>query len=202
MTRLTALAAAATLALAAPATAATLIDFNSLAGGASVTNQFAAQGVLFSTRSGTTISNAAISVYFPCCGTPDPALGNSVNGTGGDQEYLIISFITPVSNLSFGYDNYGTQYLANSIKAYDIDNNLIQTRSATPGVADNALETINFTVSDISYVEIRQSGPGWMFAIDNIRFGGSAVPEPGSWAMLIAGFGLIGAAMRRRIATA
>ena len=41
---------------------------------------------------------------------------------------------------------------------------------------------------------------------DNFQFdvaggggGGGAVPEPASWAMMIAGFGLIGAAMRRRV---
>ena len=27
---------------------------------------------------------------------------------------------------------------------------------------------------------------------------GSAVPEPGTWAMLLAGFGMLGAAMRRK----
>ncbi|WP_310497036.1 PEPxxWA-CTERM sorting domain-containing protein [Sandarakinorhabdus sp.] len=39
-------------------------------------------------------------------------------------------------------------------------------------------------------------------AYDNITFGsdrpGGTVPEPSSWVMLIAGFGLVGAAMRRR----
>jgi hypothetical protein len=43
---------------------------------------------------------------------------------------------------------------------------------------------------------------GWVenVAIDNVSLGGLAggVPEPASWAMLIAGFGLTGAAMRRR----
>lgn len=46
------------------------------------------------------------------------------------------------------------------------------------------------------------------FAIDNLRFGTRGqvvvpgIPEPGSWAMLIAGFGLTGAMMRRRKAVA
>jgi hypothetical protein len=39
------------------------------------------------------------------------------------------------------------------------------------------------------------------FSIIGVAFSVNAVPEPGSWAMLIAGFGLVGAAMRRRAAT-
>ena len=35
------------------------------------------------------------------------------------------------------------------------------------------------------------------FEIDNVAFN-SAVPEPATWAMMLGGFGLIGAAMRRR----
>jgi hypothetical protein len=42
---------------------------------------------------------------------------------------------------------------------------------------------------------------GWVenVAIDNVSIGALAnVPEPASWALLVAGFGLLGAAMRRR----
>jgi hypothetical protein len=35
----------------------------------------------------------------------------------------------------------------------------------------------------------------------NLSFSAAAVPEPASWAMMIAGFGLVGAAMRRRTKT-
>lgn len=37
----------------------------------------------------------------------------------------------------------------------------------------------------------------WNAGLSEVRFGG-AVPEPMTWAMLVAGFGLTGAAMRRR----
>lgn len=39
-------------------------------------------------------------------------------------------------------------------------------------------------------------------AIGEVAFGGPGVPEPASWAMMIAGFGLVGAALRRRNAVA
>ena len=39
--------------------------------------------------------------------------------------------------------------------------------------------------------------PSWVF-ISEVTFAGSVVPEPASWAMMIAGFGLIGGVMRRR----
>ena len=44
-------------------------------------------------------------------------------------------------------------------------------------------------------------GPGRApFSIDNIRYSAftNRIPEPASWMMMIAGFGLVGAAMRRR----
>jgi hypothetical protein len=198
MTKLSMIATAATLAFTAPASAATLIDFNTFLAGESVTNQYGSLGVLFSTRTGAAISNAAISVYFPGDGTPDAAVTNSIDGADDRQEFLIITFTTPVSNLSLEYDNYGATYLGDTIKAYGLGGTLLETLSPTPGVADFALETISFTSSGISYVEIQQPSNGWMFAVDNIQFNGGAVPEPASWAMMIAGFGLVGAAMRRR----
>lgn len=50
-------------------------------------------------------------------------------------------------------------------------------------------------------VTIDYAGAGLFVFIDDFRLGapaGPAVPEPATWAMLIAGFGLTGAAMRRR----
>jgi hypothetical protein len=41
--------------------------------------------------------------------------------------------------------------------------------------------------------------PGFYFVADRMAVGG-AVPEPASWALMIAGFGLVGSAMRRRVA--
>jgi hypothetical protein len=56
----------------------------------------------------------------------------------------------------------------------------------------------NFTVSEgYDRVVLSQNGGGG-FELDNVTIGTmAAVPEPQSWALLIAGFGLVGAAARR-----
>ncbi len=41
------------------------------------------------------------------------------------------------------------------------------------------------------------NSPEWIF-VSEVEFFGAAVPEPASWALMIAGFGLTGAATRRR----
>jgi hypothetical protein len=51
-------------------------------------------------------------------------------------------------------------------------------------------------------VAVQTNNPGVAdaFGIDDIMY--NVVPEPGTWAMMIAGFGLVGAAARRRKALA
>jgi hypothetical protein len=55
--------------------------------------------------------------------------------------------------------------------------------------------TIQFK-SDQKIYGAKFSYDGVAFELDNVAFG--AVPEPTSWAMMVAGFGLLGATMRRR----
>nr|WP_310523416.1 PEPxxWA-CTERM sorting domain-containing protein [Polymorphobacter sp.] len=56
----------------------------------------------------------------------------------------------------------------------------------------------NFLVSETyDRVVLSQNGGGG-FELDNVTIGTAAVPEPATWAMLIAGFGLVGAVARRR----
>lgn len=59
------------------------------------------------------------------------------------------------------------------------------------------LERFNLGLKGVSEFSLRYNPS---FQIDNIRFDNAAgtVPEPANWAMLIAGFGLTGAVMRRR----
>lgn len=59
-----------------------------------------------------------------------------------------------------------------------------------------------FTLSGLGinaqYVRVSTVANGpWTF-IDEVRFEGSTVPEPQSWALMMVGFGLVGATLRRR----
>ena len=92
---------------------------------------------------------------------------------------------------------------------FDLDNNVLLFLDDRPLLPDTAFaQRIDFElVSNVSRVrfdvEAVQSSTGWTglaeVAFDSQSYLSSgAVPEPESWAMLIAGFGLVGAAMRRR----
>ena len=59
-----------------------------------------------------------------------------------------------------------------------------------------APQPLHFGVLDGNYAD---NGGAFRLALYQLRAGGS-VPEPANWAMLIAGFGLTGAAMRRQVA--
>ena len=66
-------------------------------------------------------------------------------------------------------------------------------------------ESFRFTATEVSHVLtfFANGGPGGLppfSLLDNVSV--SVVPEPANWAMLIAGFGLVGAAARRRRSTA
>jgi hypothetical protein len=46
--------------------------------------------------------------------------------------------------------------------------------------------------------EVRVNGPRDFFVMDDVTYGPAAVPEPAAWVLMIAGFGLTGALLRRR----
>jgi len=61
----------------------------------------------------------------------------------------------------------------------------------------NPLATLSLSGADISLVGgLRLRSSQNAFEIDNLSVAG--VPEPASWAMMLAGFGMIGGALRRR----
>ena len=62
----------------------------------------------------------------------------------------------------------------------------------TPGFTD----LVSFTIAGVG------SYPTTEFAVDNLVVSGAAIPEPATWAVMLAGFGGVGAAMRSRRRTA
>lgn len=57
-------------------------------------------------------------------------------------------------------------------------------------------------VSDVAFTKIQVSGDDEVHEFDDVRFRAGVVPEPGAWALMIAGFGLVGATLRRRASVA
>jgi choice-of-anchor C domain-containing protein len=66
---------------------------------------------------------------------------------------------------------------------------LVWTSQTLQFVASSAMTQLSFKSTT--------SGPSGM-ALDNVSVVAEVVPEPATWAMLIAGFGVVGATMRRR----
>ena len=72
----------------------------------------------------------------------------------------------------------------------------------------NSIETFNFGKTGVLKVQLTNATFGQgsnnkgsvyaKFWLESMPTGGSAVPEPATWAMMITGFGLAGAAIRRR----
>lgn len=58
------------------------------------------------------------------------------------------------------------------------------------------VDTTAFT--SVSIVNTSQTGQSDAWGIDNISYNTSLVPEPATWGLMLMGFGLVGATMRRR----
>jgi hypothetical protein len=174
------------VAIAIPASAsAVTIDFTSLANGTAVTNQY--PGVVFSLQGGTFSAGDPVVSF--------GGLSNTASGAYPTANFLNASFTAPVSNVSFTFENYGDNG-ASAYFAYDSSNMLLDT-GYLGDVAGFTLVTVN--ASNVALLQFSNGTGGqsnWQFAVGELSFG--AVPETATWAMLIAGFGLVGATMRRR----
>ncbi len=77
-----------------------------------------------------------------------------------------------------------------------------QLLSGGTAVSINAIGIVNFAGGVVSSISLTCDACSFntyhQFSDTVVTLGSGAVPEPASWAMMIAGFGLVGAAARRR----
>ena len=93
-----------------------------------------------------------------------------------------------------------------TLTAYDASNNVLETFMLPITHASNAGDFVAIYGKGITRATLSGPRSDYVF-VDNVTFGaryvgpGAAVPEPASWAFMIAGFGLVGSALRRRVRT-
>ncbi len=98
----------------------------------------------------------------------------------------------------FGSAGYGLQY--------NLLNNGVSVATGVAGTVGHPLRYYGFSGGGFDEIWLQNNLEGAFrvgsyeaLALDSIALGGSnGVPEPAAWAMMLAGFGLVGSAMRRR----
>lgn len=120
---------------------------------------------------------------------------------------------TKVAILTTNTGGGGTELLAGGTKLYDgpnIDNYSDYYSDVLVDMAGAPALTFGHTASTLT-LAIRAAGGGWqgggdeqwgldnvVLTYDGVRDVVPGIPEPGTWALMIAGFGMAGAALRRR----
>ena len=168
-----------------------MIDFETVPGGAAtvigqlVNSDYATLGLTFDSA-----------YYFQCPGTcPAPSTGTFVSGFKAAKGFTA-TFTTAQDYFSF--NNIGGASLI-QYYVYDSANILIGSGSAGLFPSPTIL-----TFTGMKSVLFAPDAPRHLGAnfggVDNFSFGRTigGVPEPASWALMISGFGLAGAVLRRR----
>ncbi|MBB5686298.1 choice-of-anchor A family protein [Sphingobium boeckii] len=146
-------------------------------------------------------TNAAVNI-FTVSGADLASTNNfNVNAPSGS---LVIFNISGLSDQFSGGINLNGLASSNVLFNFFQATTLNLTNIAVKGtiLAPNA--ALNFTNGNVDGQVLAKSIVGNGFDISNTRYAGTlarptgAVPEPGTWAMMITGFGIVGFAMRRR----
>jgi len=127
------------------------------------------------------------------------------NGVFGDLAFYLTSDPNGFTALNFNLQkpSRASDFTA-TIKVYDLANNLLATFTPTVGNGQNkyylhgdageVFSRVTFDAGNADFSSVRQ------FDILLAEAGG--VPEPATWAMMIAGLGIAGAALRRKASLA
>jgi PEP-CTERM motif len=195
MKKITALLAGLLAASATPSLAATVIDFDNLGNGVQVTNQYA--GVTFSSQAGSRVLTSAQNISNNSL--PNFICSAKNNSSINCVDDVYVDFASAVNGLSFlviGDNNVGD---VGDVRVFGISGLLGTVNILTDGnfATSHLLDLSSFL--DITRIEIANITDGGGLAYDDFTFAAAAaVPEASTWAMMLFGFGLVGAAARRR----
>jgi len=191
---------ALTILASAPVGLAAVINFDSISGPVALTNQFAAQGVMFSQIEATSqFATSVVAISAPNYATP--FYSNANPGS--------LWFVDPVNNLPAytgsitltlnGYNNVGGWFDGATIDALDFSDAIIAGQSVTvsPTTGVNYGPTsISFTgqIHTLRFTNIQNSnGNLGIMPFDNLTFGAlTDAPEPSSWMLVGATLLLVG----------
>jgi hypothetical protein len=140
-------------------------------------------------------------------GTPAGGVYQSI-GTNGSSTFNFINYL-PTNQVLTGFSLYWGS--VDSHNAIDFINDV---GTAVASFAGNQLPRfdgnqslgtanprVTFMIDGVDRIQkVRLRSAGNAFEYDNIAVDTGPLPEPASWALLVTGFGLTGAAMRRRAA--
>lgn len=124
-------------------------------------------------------------------------LSGNQRGGSPDDFFLGFTFADNTPLVNYGNNFFGTDQI--------VFPNVLASSISSSGAVNFtdpfATRSIFFTAGSAGSLIFRigtNGGDDFGPVIDNVNLDRTAVPEPASWAMMIAGFGLAGAALRRR----
>lgn len=194
-------AALAAACLVPSAQAQTVVNFDQ----STDTATYVSQGLVLSgfTISDNTFGNA---VLVPS--TPNYA---NVNATGSSISFVDAATGIATTSNGFGLTipglNLGGGFYAGATLSFlGVSGDLLGTQMFAPVGPNESRAPLSYAnnfqnIASVVFTRLENSNGPALFPIDNVTFtlnDVAAVPEPASWAMMIAGFGLVGGAMRRR----
>jgi hypothetical protein len=204
-------AALAALTAATGAHAANFLEYTFTGHGSGVTSYYSTQTGIEETY--IPLGSFSVNLYVSLdtgsnCEGGGGSSGGCYEGNGVDRYFILGPAISELNNISFS----GNSLLASDTRSYFSDSVLqisADFLGSPKGFADLG-STAKFSSGGFSYSEIGRrysaqfsgeitgfsvrsaNGPGEV----NVFF--SAIPEPATWAMMLAGFGVVGIGLRRR----